>query len=359
MQSKSKLLVINYSMDVNDLLLSHQVEAVIGLARHFDRVEVITSRKGLLDLPKNIRVHNVAWDSNKSVRSLIRFLIISSKVLVVFRPRVVFSHMTDMQAAFIAPFLRTFHIRHVLWYAHKTKSKYLTIASKFVENIVTSTPGSCPLNSDKVVIIGQAINPQIFHSEIRFSGRLEKFVHIGRLDPAKRTDYIVESVSKLRSTNPRISLSLYGSIGNKKSGGWADQLVSFSARVENSEWLRIYPGVVRSDIPKIISSHDLFIHGYLGSLDKTLLEATFMKIPVLTENPEYLAIFGSWSKTTNPTIEQEFHGISSLSKEDIDKILEERFNLANREHSLNNWVSRLADVLVLNDAKKNSGDRPQ
>lgn len=359
MQSKSKLLVINYSMDVNDLLLSHQVEAVIGLARHFDEVEVITSRKGLLDLPKNVRVHNVAWDSNKSVRSLIRFLVISSKVLINFRPQVVFSHMTDMQAALIAPFLRIFHVHHVLWYAHKTKSKYLTFASNFVNNIVTSTPGSCPIDSDKVVAIGQAINPQVFKSETRVSGRLEKFVHIGRLDPSKRTDDIVECVSKLRSTNPRISLSLYGSIGNKKSTGWANQLVSFAARVENSEWLRIYPGVVRSEIPKIISSHDLFIHGYLGSLDKTLLEATFMKIPVLTENPEYLAIFGSWSETTNPTIEQEFHSISSLSKEDIDKILEERFNVADREHSLNNWVSRLTDILILDDVNKNSGDKPQ
>lgn len=343
-------------MDLNDLLLSHQVEAVNALAHHFDQVEVVTSREGLQKLPRNIRVHNVNWDSDKSIRSVIRFLVLTGKVIIDFRPQVVFSHMTDMQAALIAPFLRIFHIRHVLWYAHKTKSMYLTIASKFLDNIVTSTHGSCPINSDKVLIIGQAINPQIFHSEISFSGRLEKFLHIGRLDPAKRTDYIVETVAKLRSINPRISLSLYGSIGNKKSESWAERL--YSSQLENSEWLGFYPGVKRSEVPKIISCHDLFVHSYLGSLDKTLLEATFMKIPVLTENPEYLAIFGSWSKKSNPTIEQEFHAINSLSKEDIGKILEKRFNLANSEHSLNNWVLRLADVLVINDVKKNSGDEP-
>jgi hypothetical protein len=224
---------------------------------------------------------------------------------------------------------------------------------------VTSTPGSCPIDSGKVLVIGQAINPQIFQSGVGFRGELEKFLHIGRLDPAKRTDYIVKTVSDLRSLNPRISLSLFGSIGNRKSGERADQLMSFSARVENTEWLGVYPGVVRSEIPKIISAHDLFIHAYLGSLDKTLIEATFMKIPVITENPEYLAIFGSWSSKSDPTIEHEFQGIKSLSKEEIDTILEERLKLAYSGHSLNNWVLRLVEILNTDNDKKNSGELSQ
>lgn len=356
MRTETKLLIINYSMDIEDLLLSHQVEAAIALASHFDKVEVVTSRQRLLDLPKNVRVHDVAWNPEKSVRSLIRFMVISINVLVAFRPKVVFSHMTDMQAALIAPLLRILGIRHVLWYAHKRRSKYLTIASKFVNNIVTSTPGSCPIHSSKVLVIGQAINPQIFHSDIRFSGRLEKFLHIGRLDPVKRTDYIVETVSKLRTLNPGISLSLFGSIGNKKSGEWANHLRSFSERAENSEWLEVCPGVIRSEIPQIISSHDLFIHAYLGSLDKTLIEATLMKIPVVTENSEYLSIFGSWSREINPTIEQEFQGLKLLSKQEIDTILEERFKLAYNEHSLTNWVLRLAEILNSDNDKRNSGE---
>ncbi len=343
-------------MDVNDLLLSHQGEAAIALSGHFDKVEVVTSHQGLLDLPNNVRVHNVAWDPDKSFISLIRFIVISVRVLVAFRPKVVFSHMTDMQAALIAPFLRMLGIRHVLWYAHKTRSKYLTLSSMFVNNIVTSTPGSCPINSSKVLVIGQAINPNLFHSEVKFNGKLEKFLHIGRLDPAKRTDYIIETVSRLRPLNPKISLSLFGSIGNKKSEHLASTIRTFSERAENSEWLGVYPGVIRGEIPEIISSHDLFIHAYLGSLDKTLIEATFMKIPVITENPEYLAIFGSWSRDINPTIEHEYQAIKLLSRQEIDAVLEERFELAYNEHSLAKWVLRLAEILNSDYDNWNSGE---
>jgi glycosyltransferase involved in cell wall biosynthesis len=343
-------------MDSADLLLSHQLEAVIALAKNFPKVEVITSRARHLDLPHNVRVHNVNWNSEHSITSLIRFVAIFLKVLIAFRPHVIFSHMTDMQSAIISPLVRLLKIPHVLWYAHKTKSKYLAFTNLFVNNIVTSTAGSCPISSNKVIAIGQAIDPQNFYPRSDFSGKLNKFLHIGRLDPAKRTDYIIQTVAKIRSVRQEISLSLYGSIGNQKSRLWADELELFSTTGDNATWLTILPGVSRSEVPELISSHDLFIHAYLGSLDKTLVEATLMKIPVLTENPEYLSIFGSWSGFDSPSIQQEFQSIESLKPKEISSILEERYQIAYTHHSINHWISRVVEILYSNNSYSDIGD---
>lgn len=342
---------MNYSMDRNDYLLSHQQEAVLELAKHFSQVEVITARAGESILPSNVIVHNVGWNSAHSIRSLTRFIAIFSKTLFVFRPNVIFSHMTDMQSAIVSPFVRLLKIRHVLWYAHKSQSKYLFFANLFVNEIVTSTPGSCPISSMKVSTIGQAINPKFFYPQSKHSGKLEKFLHIGRLDPAKRADYIINSVEIMRKTNPKISLSLYGSVGNKNSELWADQIHLMATSEDKSSWLSILPGIRRAEVPALVSSHDLFIHAYLGSLDKTLVEATFIKIPVITENPEYLSIFGSWSGIESPSILQEYDYIKSLNPEQISIILEERYQLAYNHHSINNWVSLLVQILDTNKSK--------
>jgi hypothetical protein len=160
----------------------------------------------------------------------------------------------------------------------------------------------------------------------------------------------------LKSTHPRISLSLYGSIGNKKSKSWARELKLFSTINNNSAWLTILPGVSRSAVPGIISSHDLFIHAYLGSLDKTLVEATFMKIPVLTENPEYISIFGSWSGLQSPSIHEEFQCIKLLQVNEISAILDERYQLAYNYHSIDNWISRLVGILDSSNSKSGIGE---
>jgi glycosyltransferase involved in cell wall biosynthesis len=333
-------------MDRDDLLLSHQLDTVLALAESFSKIEVITSRAASGELPGNIKVHNVDWDSDHRYRSSLRFLLMFVKALTIFRPKIVFSHMTDVQASMMGPILRALSIRHVLWYAHKSKSVYLLFANIFVDQIVTSTPGSCPIISSKVMVIGQGIDSTKFFPRKHSVQDLHKIVHIGRLDPSKRTDYIIEIVKNLRARDLEISLSLIGSIGTGKSMAWAKELQNYAAKKETREWLHIMPGVRRSELPELLSKYDIFIHGYLGSLDKTLLEATFMKIPVVTENPEYLRIFGSWSGKLVPNLENEFNALKHLSNREIAKILEERYQLAYSEHSLIIWISRLVEVLT-------------
>ena len=84
------------------------------------------------------------------------------KFLGKYRKFIIFSHMTEVQSGIIAPISKLLGIRHLLWYAHKSKSKYLVWNNIFVDEILTSTSGSCPIKSHKIKPIGQGIDQNLF-----------------------------------------------------------------------------------------------------------------------------------------------------------------------------------------------------
>ncbi len=68
-----------------------------------------------------------------------------------------------------------------------------------------------------------------------------------------------------------------------------------------------------------LQTYDCFIHSFQGSLDKTIVEATFLGLPVITINNEYRNIFGSWNLTNK--------GMNNSLKDEAQLLL----NLENRQ----------------------------
>lgn len=349
MASRRHLLIVNYSMASHNQLLSHQADAVNALSHHFDEVTAITSEYDEGDLNPNIRVLKYEWDSNQKIWSSIRFLILLLGVCRTNRPSVVFYHMTDFHAAISMPFLKLMRIRSVIWYAHKKNSIYLRISAALSDKIVTSTSGSCPITGPKVEVIGQAIDSNIFSPNFsREIFNFDKLLHIGRLDPSKKPEYILEVAQSLRGINNRISLTFVGSPGSSKNTEWYSK---FESKCASQSWVKMNTGIQRKEIPEFIEAFDVFVHAYLGSLDKTLLESTMMKIPVLTENPEYISIFGSWSRKSSPTLIEEYLSIRSLKFHDLNDEINRRAELTTKNHSQAGWAAKLSSVLCA-DAKR-------
>ena len=119
---------------------------------------------------------------------------------------------------------------------------------------------------------------------------------------------------------------------------------------EKLRWLSFQENLKRSEIPKCLLKYDIFIHAFRGSLDKSLIEATFTRMPVVTVNLEYLSIFGSWSKNSNSevTLETEVSALLGLTNDQIWKECERRSVIALAGHSLENWTISLVDILKAN-----------
>ena len=90
---------------------------------------------------------------------------------------------------------------------------------------------------------------------------------------------------------------------------------------------------------------DVFIHSYIGSLDKTLVEATMIGLPVVTINPEYISQFGSWSKAVPVTLVDEVKALLACAPKELTFELQRRREYSVLSHSLLHWTDELSRIL--------------
>ena len=345
MNSKSNLLVFNFVMDRNDPLLSHQYEAVTGLAKNFDKITVITGRLGQAEQNPKIHIISTGWAQGQPLRNVARLFFKAIPEIVRGDFKSVFFHMTDLQCALLSPLIRFRGRRQYLWYAHTYKSKYLVFSAKWVTGVVTSTIGSCPLTGKFVKPIGQAIDDEKFKPISFDLLNLNRLVHIGRFDKSKNIDLLISSAEKIKKSFPHIELTITGSPANVESRDWANDLILQSKPAIENGWLNFQEAIPRNLFPIEMAKNGCFFHHYLGSLDKTLIEATMLCVPVITLNSEYLSIFGTWSKFPILNLEDDYKALRSLSTEEIKDELARRLEIARKNHSLHHWIDQLTDLL--------------
>ena len=140
-------------------------------------------------------------------------------------------------------------------------------------------------------------------------------------------------------------LTLVGSPANKDSKVWARDLISESDPEVQAGWLQFKPSIRREDFPKEVQGNGCFFHAYTGSLDKALVEATMLRVPVVTINPEYIEVFGTWAELNQLSLESEYLAMRRMAQSEIEVELDRRLDIAKTQHSLKHWVKELTFLL--------------
>jgi len=336
---KQTLLVLNYAMNEKDPIFSHQADAVAALARNFEKVVVISQNVGRVDVPANVIIVDLKWRQGKDVSNTLNFLTTLIRICVTEKPNLVFSHMTERLSLLASLPLKVLGIPHFLWYAHASTSRSLRISAKLVDKIFTSTPGSCPIDSSKVHVLGQAIDLSKFKGTSVQAEHPTKFIHVGRLDSSKNIQLLIEQVLLNNSAN---SLTLVGTPSNAASSLYWDSLKGKYRELLNSKNLIEVGPVPRSELPTLLRKYEVFIHAFNGSLDKSILEATACGLPVITTNPEYLSIFGCWSKESSRiNLESEFIEFLKLPLSLRMQEIQRRARLVGEAHGFEGWIENL------------------
>ncbi len=346
-----ELIIFNYAMDEKSPVFAHQLDSALRLSKQFSNTTVITAYKpnSIPDLPQNMRVISTNWMPGKPVRNIFNFYRIA--IPLILRKRIhsgrlsVFSHMTDTQSALISPLTKFCRIKHILWYAHTSLPLQLRIAALFVDNIVTSTKGSCPALKADVQPLGQAIDPSLFPFKPKGSSKLSRGVHVGRLDRSKNLEEIIITCKSIREMGHPISFTQVGSPSNSLNESFSDELRSKYESDIKSGWLKFVQNIPRFRLQETFLEMDFFIHAFRGSLDKALLEASCSGLPVVTVNSEYIEIFGCWGEIQSLSLEEEFLALSKLTALEREAELERRAGIIVQEHSLDHWVSSLVQIL--------------
>jgi glycosyltransferase involved in cell wall biosynthesis len=341
------LLVLNYVMDPAHPALAHQVEVVESLALRFRTVTVLTGKSDWVPTASNIRVFTSNWKPGQNIRNIYRFYRIFIQLIHQYEFVAVFSHMTSVQSCLAGPILKLRKIHHYLWYAHAKNSAILRIAYFWVEKLVTSTHGSCPLSGKKILYLGQSIDQEKFKPQRTVRPPFRKFLHIGRADPSKNLNSIIETVSQFRKLDQGIRLELVGNASGARQQSELEKLKKIWVDEVQQGWLLFSPAIPRAEISNLLNQHDVFIHAFQGSLDKTLIEATMTNMPVITINQEYINEFGSWGKQP-VSLESELGALFDSDQKKIGEEILKRTSKAIEKHSSGNWVGKLEACLRSN-----------
>lgn len=341
------LIVLVYEINEESMVFSHQAQIVNNLSDYFDRIYVLTKSPPTAILSSNIRViYPFHWVS----QTLLYYFWLNLMIIYlrVFKScRTVFSHMTETSSLAIGLLGRLIGIKHVLWYAHAAVPIRLRIARYFVNYILSSTPGSCRLKSNKVIYIGQSVDNHEFKQSFKGPYSYPKrFLHIGRNDPSKNIGLIIDVFLARFENDCSSTLTLIGDSSNIRATKYQHEL-----KAKYKEWIAteriIFRGKMpRKEIPLTAIDYDCFIHAYQGSLDKTLIEATMLGLPVVTINKEYKQEFGSWNQNSNTlSLLEELDAFLACDAAKVKNVCSIRRKKAIDKHSLGVWVLKVLNFL--------------
>ena len=333
-------------MRKNSPIFSHQRENVAELSRYFQEVIVLTGQPGETLSHGNISIRSYNWKPGHKIKSVSRFIWIYWKTIVEFRPNVIFSHMTEVQSALVAPMTKLFKIHHYLWYAHAHNSIYLRWCHIWCDGIITSTKNSCPIVSEKVHYVGQSIDLTKFKRRVLNYSSSQNFVHVGRLDISKNIEMIVESfLTSTKDTSS--SLTFIGESTTKLDEEYSLALKQKYLQEFAKRDVVFFGPISRDLLPDKLAEFDCFIHAFKGSLDKSVLEATSVGLPVITINSGFIQEFSAWGKSTqNPILIEEISAYISASPDTRAKLMNKRIERVKSHHSITTWGAQVSRVLL-------------
>ena len=158
-----------------------------------------------------------------------------------------------------------------------------------------------------------------------------------------------ELVDELNRSQKTYRLDIFGKPGNVAAEKYLEKVAAVQ-EIKSQELPITFNGPIARDlISDIAEQYGAFLNLFSGSLDKTLIEATLMGMPVVTWNKEYCSQFGTWSGITESEnlefIIREFNSVNALNVTEFNNEILRRLHLALSSHALEGWIDRLVCVL--------------
>lgn len=286
-------LLITQKLAPDDQFLGFMMRWVEALAARLDHLDVICQEQRTADLPPNVRAFSLGKERGASraaqALALTRYL----RALV---PQAdgVFCHMIPRYALFAAPWARLHRKPLLLWYTHRQIGAELRLATALASHVLTAAPGSFPLRTPKVRVMGHGIDAAQFPPP-QPEAPPPEIVMIARLAHIKRQDWLLRAASRV-AANPDAGPFRMRLIGGPVKGepdyparlrALAEALdppppVEFAGPLPHREALA---ALARCAIAVNLSPPGLF--------DKAALEPMIAGKPVIVTNPDFLPLLGN------------------------------------------------------------------
>lgn len=380
-----KLLFITQKIDANDDLLGVYHEWIKRLAPQFEKIHCVALMVGRHDLPKNVFVHSLGKEISRSrIQYITRFF----KHIWQLRNEydVVFVHMNTEYVLLGWWLWKILGKRVVLWFAHYRPDWKLRFSEKVVEQIVTSVPEACAIQSKKVLAIGQAIETIVFYNRGKVRAK-NSLLFLGRIAPVKKLEFLIDAFAEitpptfLRNTEshekklksspvssvmprdilkgggvkksfPGAILHIVGEPG-EKDALYNESIIKRIAVRDVSADTIFHGRVSNTETPAIYNQYEIFVNlTPTGSFDKTILEAMACEMLVVVSNRAYEKILSQdlqklliFRENDAADLAQKLKNVLALSPEEKRHIGTRLRECVVRGHSMEHLIVALAQIL--------------
>jgi len=155
---------------------------------------------GRAEVPLNVGVHSLGKELGYSEpRRVVGFYRHLGRLLREGQIDACFSHMTPIFTVLAAPVLRPRGTPVVTWYAHPSLGWTLKLAHRLSSRVVTSVAAAYPYRRDKLLVVGQGIDTDLFAPDGTSPDRPPLILCVGRVSPVKDHATLLAAVAALRS----------------------------------------------------------------------------------------------------------------------------------------------------------------
>ena len=282
-----KLLIVTQVVDTKDPVLGFFHEWIEEFAKQCDSVMVICLRKGEYHLPENVRVFSLGKEKGSSRLARIKKFF---SYIYTYRNNydTVFVHMNPEYIALGGFLWRRWHKKIALWYTHKSVDAKLRFAMRFVDIVFTASRASFRVTSGNVAVVGHGIDTEFFKPDMKEGSIETRIVTTGRIARSKHQIEMLSVLDELYKRDEKFRFTIVGAPSTPTEEEYAAILRhEINLRPYHDKVTLVGP-VPHNQLPKILNEQDIFFNfSTTGSMDKAVLEALAVGVPVLSTNEAF------------------------------------------------------------------------
>lgn len=308
-----KLLVLTQKVNKNDPILGFFHRWLEEFSKRFEKITVICLEEGEYKLPENVKVFSLGKVASSATRRgdgkfiVPRTSYIATRLKYVWKfykyiwqerknYDAVFVHMNPEYIALGGLFWKLFNKKVYLWYTHRQKNLKLWVAEKFSNLIFTSSKYSFTLKSNKINVIGHAIDTDFFAAINKKKVGQKIILHMGRITKIKNCHILIEALRILKEKwEANFKLKFVGDVITKKDIGYKKELIKLIEKYDMEDIVEFVGPIAPMDIGPFYS--ESFATANLsptGGVDKSVLESLAAGVPCFASNLAFLDIYGEY-----------------------------------------------------------------
>ena len=349
-----KLLILTQIVDKTDAALGFFHQWIEAFSKHCESVIVICLYEGEHDFPSNVRVLSLGKEKGYS-----RWAYIRSFYSYIYKEKAnydaVFVHMNQIYILLGGLLWKVWKKPVSLWYAHKSVTRSLRLASYITQHIFTSTENSFRIQTSKKRVIGHGIDTNLFAPQKEKKNNIFTILSVGRITRIKDYESLIAAVNLLKEKKYISKTNLWGGTATPDDAVYLNDLHRELQEKELETDITLCGPALHSNEPQILSTAHVFAHmSKTGSLDKTVLEAMAVGIPIVSCNesvaeiiPESLYDICMFREGDIKDFSEKIETFYHMTQEKRDQVGKEVRDVVVRRHNLSKLVATIIKTLTV------------